>query len=172
MISFKHLLTEFFDKTTDYEALGTEEFFKYAYEMYKADLKDEEPRSFEEASKELFKRYSYTVKAFKFKQYVILYGKFPTRQRYEIHFWDVENLKTSGRTNKNHIDNIFSAVMSIAIDKHLNKRGDDLYVSYGDDTERGTLYKKLIDMMFKKYQLNNNYSVSINNDVIIISKMI
>ena len=168
MINFKRHINEMFDLVQGIVQIGTEEFFKYAYEMYCATT--DNPRSFEDATPELFKRYGYKVKAFKFKNYLIIYGLYPISKRYEVHFWDIERHLASGVSNKGFSDNIFSAVMTVIIEQHLNKRNEDLYIIFKDDSSRGDLYIKLVNKMLIKNNLNDKYSVTINTENIVISK--
>lgn len=169
MIKFSKYINEVVDLNDNYTSIDTEQFFRYAYDLYLAQTDDNPKKSFEEATPFLFKRYSYTVKAFKYKDFVILYGKSPANNRYEIHFWDVESKQSSGLTGKN-ILSIFGVVMSIMIDKHLSVRNDDLYIVFKDDIKRGEFYTNIVTKMLDKQGLSDKFKVNINTDNIVISK--
>lgn len=169
MIKFSKYLNEVIDLNNDYTSIDTEQFFRYAYELYLAQTDDDPKKSFEEATPFLFKKYSYTTKAFKHKDFVILYGKSPVRNRYEVHFWDVVAKQTNGLTGKN-ILSIFGVVMDIIIYKHLSVRNDDLYIVFDDDIKRGVVYTDIITRMLDKQGLSDKFKVNINTDNIAISK--
>lgn len=169
MIKFSKYLNEVVDLNNNYTSIDTEQFFRYAYELYLAQTDDDPKKSFEEATPYLFKKYSYSVKAFKYKDFVILYGKSPVTKRYEVHFWDVVAKQTNGLTGKN-ILSIFGVIMSIIIDKHLSVRDDDLYIVFKDDAKRGEFYTNLTTKILDKQGLSDRFKVNINTDNIVISK--
>lgn len=103
------------------------------------------------------------VKYFKFKDYLIIYGKIKSSNRFEIHFWDIKNLEYSSSVNNIKITNIFSAVMTVIINFHL-KTNAKLYIS-SDEVNRLNFYFKIINSMLKKYKLP--WKLDINKELIL-----
>ena len=166
MINFRDwsILNEVFDYTSNYREVN-----KYVYIdnwikfLNKANTETLKQPGID-LERTVFDSHGPRVHYYLYKDYLIFYGKFKSSNRYEVHFWDIKNLEYEDTISKSGFNSIFSVVMSIIKDKHLETNAR-IYLHH-EVKERRDFYKLIIDKILKKYNIDWNCSIK-GEDVVI-----
>ena len=166
MINFRDwsILNEVFDYTSNYREVN-----KYVYIdnwikfLNKANTETLKQPGID-LERTVFDSHGPRVHYYLYKDYLIFYGKFKSSNRYEVHFWDIKNLEYEDTISKSGFNSIFSVVMSIIKDKHLETNAR-IYIHH-EVKERRDFYKLIIDKILKKYNIDWNCSIK-GEDVVI-----
>ena len=166
MINFRDwlIINEIFDYNPNYREVNKsvyiENWIKFLNKANPETLK--QPGI--DLGRTVFDNHGPRVHYYLYKDYLIFYGKFKSSNRYEVHFWDIKNLEYEETVGKSSFNTIFSVIMSIIKDKHLETNAR-LYLHH-EVKERRDFYKLIIDKILKKYGINWNCSIK-GSDVVI-----
>ena len=167
MINFRDwlILNEVFDYTSNYKEVNKsvyiENWIKFINKTNPETLK--QPGI--DLERTVFDNHGPRVHYYTYKNFLIFYGKFKSSNRYEVHFWDIKNLEHD-IIGSSSFNDIFSAVMSILKDKHIEAgKLDRIYIKNEHD-KKIKFYKTIIDKILNKYSIDWNCSIK-GEDVVI-----
>ena len=154
----KHLisLNEIFNYISDYKEVSGIEYTKYREHISKLTDKTfyKMVNDFEEKRK---KEHGPRVHYYKYKDFLIYYGKFKYSNKFEIHFLDITNPDTNVINGKGYYSSIFSVIMSILKDKHFDKgKSENIYI-VNKTAEKIDFYEVVIKGIMKKYNIQDWY---------------
>lgn len=147
-------LNEIFDYTSDYKEVSPAVYIEYKEKL----LKQVDPYflstviNLEEKRK---REHGPRVHYYKYKDFLIYYGKFKYSNKYEIHFLDLNNFDVNVINGKNNYSTVFIAVMSILKDKHFDKGKSDNISIINTNNKKIDFYEVLIKSILKKYNVND-----------------
>lgn len=160
MIPFRDwlVLNEVFDYTSNYKEVNKsvyiENWIKFINKANPETLK--QPGI--DLERTVFDSHGPRVHYYTYKNFLIFYGKFKSSNQYEVHFWDIKNLEHD-IIGTSSFNDIFSAVMSILKDKHIDVgKLDRIYIKNEHD-KKIKFYKTIIDKILKKYNIDWNCSI-------------
>lgn len=154
----KHLisLNEIFNYISDYKEVSGSEYVKYREyiskivdpQFYKSVNDFEEKRKNEHGPR---------VHYYRYKNFLIYYGKFKYSNKFEIHFLDITNPDANIINGNGYYSSIFSVIMSILKDKHFDKgKTDDIFI-LNKISKKIDFYEVIIKGILKKYNILDWY---------------
>lgn len=159
------ILNEVFDYTSGYKEVNKSVYI----DNWKKFINKSNPETLKQPGIDLertvFDNHGPRVHYYMYKNFLIFYGKFKSSNKYEVHFWDIKNLEHD-IIGTNSFNSVFSAVMSIIKDKHIDAgKLDRIYIKNEHD-KKLNFYKTIIEKILNKY--NIDWSCTLKGDSVVI----
>jgi hypothetical protein len=167
LISFRDylILNEIFDYTSNYKEVNKNVYI----DNWKKFINKENPEILKQPGIDLkrtvFDNHGPRVHYYTYDNFLIFYGKFKSSNKYEVHFWDIKNLEHD-IIGSNSFNKIFSAVMSIIKDKHIDAGKLDYIYIKNEHPKKLQFYKTIIDKILKKYNMSWGCTLKGNNIIL------
>lgn len=160
-------INEIFNYVTNYKEVSKDVYLEY----YKKMITKDDPNALSrylDVNAQQQRNHGTMVQYYLYKDFLIYYGKFKKSKKYEVHFWNITTLEQSSLGGDGNFSSVFSAVMSIIMDKHIDKgRVENVYIKH-DEPDKVSFYEKIIQKMLEKSKLD--WSIHFDSRGLYISK--
>jgi hypothetical protein len=167
-------LNEMFEYTSKYTEVSKDDYIEYRKKIINKDDENAHKRGLDLILSH-FREHGDEVKYYIYNDFLIFYGKFKASKKYEIHFWNIKTLSMESLgKGPGNFSSVFSAVMSIIKDKHIEEgKLSNVYVKH-EDSAKVDFYQKIAIKMLDKLKVKWEATIDKdkkNKNVLVISKI-